>query len=225
MLVLCISFKALSQNGTITEAHLSPEQFRECDEYGLGTTPQYWTYTPTTITTKCAWVGIGTHTPLYPLHVTGKALFNYSVILGNPFNPSLPAFLEGYHSLSNRRPWVRFTTAFNGQNKTVFLINKDGGVYCTSLRVRISDDIPVPDFVFRPNYSLMPLNDVKKFVLKNSHLPGIPSEIEIRENGLNIEEMQLKLLQKIEELTLYMIQLNEENEIMKRQLEDLKKNH
>jgi phage-related tail fiber protein len=67
-------------------------------------------------------------------------------------------------------------------------------------------DLAVPaDYVFKPNYKLMPLKQVEQFVKTNSHLPEIPSAGEITKNGLNIGEMQNKLLQKVEELTLYMI--------------------
>jgi len=62
------------------------------------------------------------------------------------------------------------------------------------------------DFVFKPNYNLMPLSEVESYVQKNQHLPEIPSEKEMIENGLNVNEMQIKLLQKIEELTLYVIE-------------------
>jgi len=67
----------------------------------------------------------------------------------------------------------------------------------------------VPDFVFKSNYELMPLAQLKTYVNLNSHLPNIPSEKEIKSEGLNLEEMQLKILQKVEELTLYVIQLEE----------------
>lgn len=65
---------------------------------------------------------------------------------------------------------------------------------------------PIADYVFSPDYSLMPLCEVEKFVKTNRHLPEIPSAAEVKENGLNMGEMQNKLLQKIEELTLYVIE-------------------
>lgn len=63
-----------------------------------------------------------------------------------------------------------------------------------------------PDYVFDENYSLKPLENVEQFVKINKHLPGIPSAVLIEENGISIGEMQQKLLQKIEELTLYIIE-------------------
>ncbi len=77
------------------------------------------------------------------------------------------------------------------------------------------------DFVFHENYDLMSLSEVKSFVKFNKHLPDIPSEREMIENGLNMNEFQIKLLQKIEELTLYMIQQQEQIAGQKEQIEKL----
>lgn len=65
------------------------------------------------------------------------------------------------------------------------------------------------DYVFHPDYNLKDLSEVKSFVQENGHLPDIPSESQMRREGLNMNEFQIKLLQKIEELTLYTIQLND----------------
>lgn len=62
------------------------------------------------------------------------------------------------------------------------------------------------DYVFDSNYKLMKLSDVENFVKTNKHLPDIPSEKEVKENGLDAENMQMLLLKKIEELTLYVIE-------------------
>jgi len=64
------------------------------------------------------------------------------------------------------------------------------------------------DYVFHPTYKLMPLNQVEQYVKTNNHLPEIPSASEVAKNGMNMGEMQNKLLQKVEELTLYAIEQN-----------------
>ena len=64
----------------------------------------------------------------------------------------------------------------------------------------------VPDYVFQPNYELKPLEELESFVIANSHLPNIPSANEMGKDGQNLGEMQLKLLEKVEELTLYTIE-------------------
>jgi hypothetical protein len=73
----------------------------------------------------------------------------------------------------------------------------------------------IPDFVFEDDYKLMPLDALEQSIQQNKHLPDIPSAEEIAANGMNIGEMQAKLLQKVEELTLYMIELKKENEQLK----------
>lgn len=71
------------------------------------------------------------------------------------------------------------------------------------------------DFVFEPNYNLPSLKDVESHIKAHKHLPGIPTEAEVKKNGANLGEMNVKLLQKIEELTLYVIQQNKEIEALK----------
>lgn len=171
-------------------------------------------------------VGIGTSTPAYKLDVKGQGYFSQGIKIGTDYQQPDNAFLQGY-SLYNsaspvQRPWIRFMVSENGADKAAFVVNQDGGVYCNSLKVRLRDEIPVPDYVFQPNYELMPLKEVKKYVQTFSHLPNVPSEKEIRTNGLNMEEMQLTLLEKVEELTLYMIQLSEENAQLREEVNELK---
>ena len=62
------------------------------------------------------------------------------------------------------------------------------------------------DFVFAEDYALPTLQQVESFIKENKHLPEIPSAAEMQENGLHLAEMNIKLLQKVEELTLYMIE-------------------
>ncbi|HRO41881.1 MAG TPA: hypothetical protein PL009_03555 [Flavipsychrobacter sp.] len=71
------------------------------------------------------------------------------------------------------------------------------------------------DFVFEPTYNLMPLNEVEDFIKKHHRLPDMPAEEAVLENGIDISEMNKLLLQKVEELTLYMIELKKENDLIK----------
>jgi hypothetical protein len=68
-----------------------------------------------------------------------------------------------------------------------------------------------PDYVFDKNYKLMPLAELEKSIAKNKHLPNIPSATEIEKNGISVGEMSKKLIEKVEELTLYIIELNKKN--------------
>ena len=78
-----------------------------------------------------------------------------------------------------------------------------------------------PDFVFEKDYSLMNLSETEAFIKENKHLPEIPSAKEIEENGLNLGEMQAKLLQKIEELTLHAIEQQKLIEELQKRLSGL----
>jgi len=80
------------------------------------------------------------------------------------------------------------------------------------------------DFVFDKSYSLPKLSDVKKYIEANQHLPEIPSAKEMQTNGMSVGKINTKLLQKIEELTLYLIQQKEENEKLKAENGTLKEN-
>lgn len=75
-----------------------------------------------------------------------------------------------------------------------------------------------PDFVFEQGHSLRTLRQVENYIKKNGRLPDIPSQKEVEENGVGVIDMQSKLLQKIEELTLYVIEQNKEIEKLKKRL-------
>lgn len=95
-----------------------------------------------------------------------------------------------------------------------------GKVKCQEVEVAVT---PWPDHVFKAGYELMPLNEVEAFINANSHLPGVPSEAEVASNGVNVGKMNATLLQKVEELTLYMIDLKKENDALKARVSNLEK--
>jgi hypothetical protein len=79
-----------------------------------------------------------------------------------------------------------------------------------------------PDYVFEPDYELMPLSELASFIEENKHLPKIPSASEIAAGGLNMTEMQISLVEKVEELTLYMLAQEEKNQAQEREIKQLK---
>jgi hypothetical protein len=89
-------------------------------------------------------------------------------------------------------------------------------------KLKITQDINWADYVFDKDYQLMPLLDVEKFIAKNKHLPEVPTTKEINEQGLDVAETQALLLKKIEELTLYMIELKKENNQLRDELNKVK---
>jgi hypothetical protein len=77
------------------------------------------------------------------------------------------------------------------------------------------------DYVFSANHKLLPLEDLEASINANKHLPGIPSATEVKEKGIMLGDMQTKTMEKVEELTLYLIQLSKENKELKARLEKL----
>jgi hypothetical protein len=75
-----------------------------------------------------------------------------------------------------------------------------------------------PDYVFEPGYDLMPLDELQMFIAREKHLPNVPSAREVKEGGLNLSQFQMRLLEKIEELTLHTLALHDENVDLKARL-------
>ncbi|WP_435354947.1 hypothetical protein [Emticicia sp. SJ17W-69] len=80
-----------------------------------------------------------------------------------------------------------------------------------------------PDYVFGENYKLKPLVELEQSILKERHLPNIPPASEIEKNGIPLGEMSKNLIEKVEELTLYIIELNKENKKLLDRIEKLEK--
>lgn len=79
------------------------------------------------------------------------------------------------------------------------------------------------DYVFDDDYKLRSLSSLELFIKQNKHLPDIPSAKEVEENGISVGDNQALLLKKIEELTLYVIELKKQNESQQKQLENQQK--
>jgi hypothetical protein len=84
----------------------------------------------------------------------------------------------------------------------------NGKIHAQEVKIDLLSPMTVPDYVFAPDYKLKSLKEVEEYINKNSHLPEIPSAQEIDKNGLFLAEMNMSLLKKVEELTLYVIEQN-----------------
>lgn len=102
------------------------------------------------------------------------------------------------------------------------LIVQDG-IMTEKIKVAVKGSADWADYVFEPSYKLMTLDNVEAFVKENYHLPNVPSASEMSNNGLDVMQTSAKLLEKIEELTLYMIQMNKEIKVLKAENAKLKK--
>ncbi len=88
-----------------------------------------------------------------------------------------------------------------------------GRIHAEEVKVDLS--VPGPDYVFKTDYELKSLEEVQRYIKENGHLPNIPSAKEMETNGVDLGTMEMKLLEKIEELTLYTIEQQKELEVYK----------
>ncbi|MEO6454238.1 MAG: hypothetical protein ABIN97_09210 [Ginsengibacter sp.] len=137
-------------------------------------------------------VGIGTTTPLAKLDVNGNIFSNAKIVIGTTDMTKVGAY----------------SLAVNGDA----IFNK-----------AVVKKFPNwPDYVFENNYKLMPLQDLQKFVQENKHLPNVPSASEVEKEGIDLGDMHSRLLRKVEELTLYMIEQNKKMEEQAAEINTLK---
>jgi hypothetical protein len=172
-------------------------------------------------------VGIGNANPTHKLNVEGNVVIGqqYSYL---SFRPNV-ANANGEWALEYEIPngglnfWKPWPSTNNGN---YFLFLKDNGnigigtatpAYkldvCGTIRSKeVRVEVGWCDYVFEPTYKLRPLSEVESFIAKNKHLPEIPSQAVVETEGLAMGEMQALHMKKIEELTLYIIELNKKIE-------------
>jgi hypothetical protein len=104
---------------------------------------------------------------------------------------------------------------------TDYKLSVDGNIACQ--KVYVTSPNKWADFVFEKNYKLPSLTETESYINENHHLQNIPSTAEVENKGIDVAEMDAKLLQKIEELYLHMIQMQKSNEVQQKEIETLKK--
>lgn len=130
------------------------------------------------------------------LNVNGKTNFTDKVVIGNS-------------SLNHNHPAHDYN------------LYVEKGMMAEKVRVELSGNWP--DYVFEDNYALSPLSEVEEYIKENKHLPEVPSAKDVAANGIDLGDMDAKLLRKVEELTLYLIDLKKENESLRARIENLEK--
>lgn len=103
------------------------------------------------------------------------------------------------------------------------MLTVDGTILAKEVRVAISTSTHWADYVFDKGYKLMPLKEVEAFIQSNKHLPEVPSSADVEKNGIDVTEISATLLKKIEELTLYTIELQKKLEDQQKEINNLKK--
>lgn len=176
--------------------------------------------------------GIGTTSPIAKFHIVdtnGGIFFDGSNAAYNRFKstavvPETPKPLLISAQLSGTTPDIYVNTSGNvglGTMNPTSMLTVAGNI--NSREVKVTVDAGA-DFVFENNYNLPSLDAVDKYIKENKHLPEIASADKMKKEGINLSEMNIKLLQKIEELTLYMIEMKKENQEMKEDILKLKQN-
>lgn len=146
-------------------------------------------------------VGIGTTSPKTKLEVVSEGADQSGIRLTNLTAASRPA-----------RATDQFLT-----------VDENGDVVKASYRVKINSVGDWSDKVFDPAYRLRSLTEVEQFIKTNKHLPGVPSAEAVVAEGMDATQLNAKLLEKIEELTLYMIEMKKENQEKNTRIEALEK--
>lgn len=103
---------------------------------------------------------------------------------------------------------------------TAYRLFVERGIRTRKIKV---DQASWPDYVFDSSYQLLPLQELRKFIIKNGHLPDMPPASEVEGQGLNLGDNQAALLRKIEELTLYLLQLDEAMNRLRKENEQLRR--
>jgi hypothetical protein len=192
-------------------------------------------------------VGIGTSAPNEKLSVAGttglygNSIFspnqsgaNGTVSIGTPnifpnsmlnvkSNLQYGAFIDA--PSSSEALHVEGMTRINGEvgiginPSSIYLLAVGGKIICTELRVQAT---PFPDYVFASDYKLKPLEEVEAHINAHHRLPNMPPATEVESDGMNVGGIQLKLVEKVEELTLYLLQQQKELKTQKQEIEHLR---
>ncbi len=128
--------------------------------------------------------------------------------------PSVPSFSKTIFTIKNEKIGI-------GTQDPQSKLAVNGRITAKEVEVTL---IGWSDFVFDNDYRLMPIEELETFIINNKHLPDVPSEQEVKEKGVNLGQMDAILLQKIEELTLYIIELKKENDRLVKKIETIKGN-
>lgn len=189
-------------------------------------------------------VGIGTDTPEAKLHVAGSAILGNTIInrlkVGKSAEANMAGMITGVLPSPVPTPstyplinlGIYNPNSSTNDKSSIFKVEANGSLTLTNGTERIfeinaanrtvySHEIILqkqqfwPDYVFKEEYKLMPTDQLKKFIENHHHLPNIPKAEDVYKDGLSLGDMNKRLLEKVEELTLYMLKQQDEIEKLK----------
>lgn len=179
-----------------------------------------WTVNGNDVYNETADVGMGTTAPSAPLHIKqlGTGIHDgFRLETSGATNEDWYYYLDGNDDLtisndnaaSNKFIFQKNTgnVAIGGDFAAGYRLSVDGKIATEEVLIDLSTSWP--DYVFAAEYDLLTIDEFAQSIETNKHLPGIPSAVEVEENGLTVGDMQIRTMEKVEELSLYIIQLHE----------------
>jgi hypothetical protein len=144
------------------------------------------------------------------VHAAQSLKIGYDGTTTNVIDPNVP--LAVYY---NGTGGDMFSLTNASTNKINFKVKSDGVVYSRELNVQLT---AFPDYVFKKDYQLMSLENLARYIADNKHLPNVPSAATVEKDGANLGELSKIQLEKIEELTLYILELKKELDEVKKKV-------
>ena len=166
------------------------------------------------------WVGIGTNNPQTILDVRGDIHARRGVAIGDATIPQAGIHLKNKYLGGGNNRFDKLIIIENHEGRKMLQLENDGLLRAREIKV---DEETWADYVFEDNYDLMPIGDLKSFIDKNGHLPNVPSAEEIEADGVNLGETAKITMEKVEELTLYVIDQQEQIDEQQEQIDKQQK--
>lgn len=156
-------------------------------------------------------------TGIYNTGVGGQVTLNTTAVWNRAISGFAPLALNHYAGYFDGNVEVQTGSLKVGNVATPigYKLYVEQGILTEKVKVAVASSPAWADYVFAADYQLKPLSEVEKFINKNNHLPNIPSADELVKEGLDLGKMQALQMEKIEELTLYLIEMKKEIEVLK----------
>lgn len=162
----------------------------------------------------------------YLFNYSGKCLYTITSSEGSwaPANSVSgdpgPGYDVTFEQVIRDNQYVLGSTGIGTTDTQGYKLAVAGSVIAESVKVKLQN--AWPDYVFEPGYQLPPLSQLEAFISENKHLPDVPAADQVAKDGIDLAAMNAKLLKKIEELTLYIIQLKNESDRQQAEINSIK---